>query len=183
MRSVNGLRPVPTLRDVVLSAECMEKKVFVNPPLEDLSGQIKRLEERYPHLSREERFALWFQSANITNDDEAAASSLTGAPKDKGMDAIHISETAKTVFITQSKYRTGKGTKRNESPNDVLALPQIARALRSTSELYRRFTAELDPLVVDKLTGARERVLKRRYRLVLYYVTTKNQPRITVGGR
>ena len=69
--------------------------------LGDLAGQIRSLEERFPHVSREDRFILWFQVAAVTADEAAASMSLTGTSRDKGIDAIHIDETAKTVFVTQ----------------------------------------------------------------------------------
>jgi hypothetical protein len=142
------------------------------PPLDTLDGQIRELEQRFPHLSREDRFVLWFQVAAITGTEEAASGSLTGTAKDKGIDAIYIDDTARTVFITQGKYRTGKSSNKTEGRNDVLALARLAQIIRSATAPFKQFATGLDELTREKFTTARERILRRSYRLVLYFATT-----------
>ena len=139
--------------------------------LDTVDGQIQELEQRFPHLSREDRFVLWFQIAGIVGSEGPASASLTGGPKDKGIDAIFIDDAAKSVFITQGKYRSGKHAKA-ESRNDVLALARMAQIVRSSPDQFKPFSAALDELTAKRLDEARDRVLKRRYRLVLCFVTT-----------
>src|SRR5437879_5594694 len=149
----------------------MASRAGASKTLDSLEGQIRELEQRFPHLSREDRFVLWFQIAGIVGTEEPASKSLTGGAKDKGIDAIFIDDAAKSVFITQGKYRSGKSPK-SESRNDVLALARIAQIIRSSVEQFKQFTSSLDELTLDKILAVRERVLKRHYRLVLYFVTT-----------
>ncbi|MDQ6884277.1 MAG: AIPR family protein [Candidatus Dormibacteraeota bacterium] len=148
----------------------MASRAGASKTLDSLEAQIRELDQRFPHLSREDRFVLWFQIAGIVGSEEPASGSLTGGAKDKGIDAIFIDEAAKSVFITQGKYR-GKSAKA-ESRNDVFALARIAQVTRSSAGQFKQFTDSLDELTRDKLHAVRDRVLKRHYRLVLYFVTT-----------
>lgn len=91
----------------------------------DLKRELVELQERFPKLSDDELFVLWFVRAFLTEHEEEAASSLTGGSGDKGADAVLSDDGAEVVYIVQGKYRQKMAAKR-ESRGDVMAFAQLA---------------------------------------------------------
>lgn len=58
----------------------------------ELDQELKAFALRHPSLKGHERFVAWFVRAYSTDDDEAALSSLTGANREKGIDALLIDD-------------------------------------------------------------------------------------------
>jgi hypothetical protein len=137
----------------------------------DLHRQLTEVRNAYPRLKDHEHFLVWFLHAIVTEDVTKAADALTGNSKDKGIDALHVDDPAKVVFVIQGKYH--KKINRNTEPrSDVLAFAQIARDLHGSDEDFRALRAEIDPRVHQKLGTVRQCLKSRGYQLKLYYATT-----------
>lgn len=136
----------------------------------DLRNELDSFKEIFPKLSDDELFILWFLRAFVTEDEQAAVDSLTGVSGDKGADAIYIDEKAKDVFIIQGKYRE-KISKKNEKREDITSFADIAVRLSGEIGAFKALIENSDSKVHDRLREARERILRRGYRLQLYYAT------------
>jgi hypothetical protein len=141
------------------------------PPTEnDLRDQLHELREHFPKLKDDELFLVWFLRAFITESEDEAVKSLTGISRDKGIDAVFIDEPARIVFIIQSKYRQ-KFNEKQETRQDVMQFAQLAGVLYGEHVEFSNFIKSIDTAVRKRLEEARERLLKRKYRLQLYYVS------------
>ncbi|MFH1934975.1 MAG: hypothetical protein ABIN18_25840 [Pseudomonadota bacterium] len=136
----------------------------------DLRQELNEFGEIYPQLSDDELFILWFLRAFVTEDEQGAVDSLTGASGDKGADTIFIDEKAKDVFIVQGKYRDKVG-KKNEKRSDVTSFADIAVRISGSLDDFSALLENSDSRVHTNLKEARERIVKRNYRLQLYYAT------------
>jgi hypothetical protein len=137
----------------------------------DLRLQIEDIRNEYPKLRDHELFLVWFLHAMMTEDLAKAAGSLTGNPKDKGVDAILIDDRAKVAFVVQGKYREKVNLGR-EHRAEVMSFAGLAHDLYGSEEDYRALLRDSDPRVHERLTEVRDRIRKRNYSLKLYYVTT-----------
>jgi hypothetical protein len=128
------------------------------------------MRERYRNLKDDDLFVAWFMKCFVTDTEAEGVASLVGGSKDKTIDAVHIDETARKVFIVQCKYRqkTSAGT---EKRSDILAFADLARSL-TDEEAFRTYRIDLAAPVAGKVDEARKRIKSRGYRLQLYFVTT-----------
>jgi len=140
------------------------------PTENDLRDQLNEMRESYPKLKDDELFLVWFLRAFITESEDEAVKSLTGVSKDKGVDAVFIDEPARIVFIIQSKYRQ-KFNEKQETRQDVIEFAQLAGLLNGEHVEFSNFVNSINTVVRKRLEEARERLLKRKYRLQLYYVS------------
>jgi hypothetical protein len=138
--------------------------------LNDLNREVESFKDSYPSFSPDSLFILWFMRAYITDDLELAARSVTGKRGDKGIDSIFLDEKAKMVFAVQGKYRESIFEK-IESRTDVLDFANLASKLCGEKEIFNSFIHNLTPEIKVKVNEARERIVKRGYKLHLYYVT------------
>ncbi len=138
--------------------------------IDDLRVQLDDFRARYPKLLDDQLFVLWFLRAFITESEEQAAPALTGASRDKGIDAVLVDEPAKTAFVVQGKFRK-KLAGKSEARVDVTSFASLAPGLWGSKEGFGVLCKDLDPLVAQKLSAARDRLKKREYRLQLHYVT------------
>jgi hypothetical protein len=137
----------------------------------DLRNELNDFRERFPRLSYDQLFLLWFLRVFVTENENDAALALTGGAKDKGVDAVLVDDRTKSVFVAQGKYRE-KIAAKSESRPDVLSFAQIAVDLCGANESFGRFSKDLSPEVLGKIVDARKRIRNQSYRLQLYYVTT-----------
>ncbi|MDP4236966.1 MAG: hypothetical protein Q8919_11015, partial [Bacteroidota bacterium] len=67
----------------------------------DLFSSIKKfvgeLMGKYPTLSPDNAFILWFLQAFILDDDKDIVKAIKGVSRDKGIDAIFIDDKARVV--------------------------------------------------------------------------------------
>jgi AIPR protein len=139
--------------------------------LGSLRSELADLGERFPGLTDDELFVLWFLSAYLVDDEAVAAKAIAGASNDKGIDAVYIDHKARAAFVVQGKFRKEVGRKL-ESRADVASFASLGPTLWGEIHSYRDFCDGLDPLVRAKLDDARECIRRRdRYRLHLHYVT------------
>jgi hypothetical protein len=136
----------------------------------DLRRELGDYHERYPKLSDDELFIVWFLRAFVTDSDGEAAAALCGGSRDKGVDAVVIDDAARVVFVVQGKYRHELSNK-TEHRGDVIGFAQLATNICSDGQTFRSFTKDISPEVLRKLEDARNRISKRDYALHLYYVT------------
>ena len=132
----------------------------------DLKKELDSFREIFPQLSHDELFILWFLRAFVTEDEKAAVDSLTGVSGDKGADAIYIDDKARDVFIIQGKYRE-QMAKKSETRGDVTSFADIAVRASGEAEEFKALVENSDSRVHDRLKEARERIVKRGYRLQL----------------
>ncbi len=136
----------------------------------DLKKEIQDLRGRFLKLEEHELFVLWFLRAYIAESEKQAASALTGAPRDKGVDAVFTDDQARMVFLVQAKFRKSLGGS-YESRSDVMSFAQLAHTMWGDEEEFASLVKDLDTTVRMRLLSARDRLLDRHYRLKLYYVT------------
>src|SRR4051812_14262957 len=87
--------------------------------IEDFDAVVEDIRARFPRLSADDRFALWFLRAFVTDSEAHAADAVAGGARDKGIDAILIDDQAKCVFVVQAKYRKSLG-KTSEKRADII---------------------------------------------------------------
>lgn len=88
---------------------------------EQLKTEIDSIKERNPNLSVDNAFVYWFLSAYLLNTENPLEikSSIVGSSGDVNIDAYHIDESNKKVFLVQCKYR--ENIQANEKRNDFIA--------------------------------------------------------------
>ena len=138
--------------------------------LKDLKRELDDVSERHSKFQADELFVLWFLRAYATEDEEDAAKALTGGGGDKDADAIYIDDNAKSVIIVQGKLRKQLMSK-SENRNDVMSFARLAEVVCGEKRAFDDHTPGLAADVRDRLATARERVNRRGYNLILYYVT------------
>lgn len=139
--------------------------------METLRSEVEDFKSRFPKLKDDELFVLWFLNASFEEDEVVAAKALTGVANDKGIDAVLIDEGARVVFVVQGKFWQALGVKR-EGRADIVSFADLGGLLWGDKERFTEFCQDLDPLVRGKLEEARDRLVKRKYKLALYYVST-----------
>jgi hypothetical protein len=123
---------------------------------------------RFPKLKQDELFVMWFVMAYLADDPDSAAKSLVGGPNDKNIDAVYVDHSTDQVAIVQGKYSLlGKG---NEKRSDVIAFAQLAPTILD-DEKFSVWLEGVDPLTRDRMKEARAHILKKDYRVSLYYAT------------
>ncbi len=149
-----------------------EIRAMTNMFAENVRSEIDELRQHYPALKDEDLFLVWFLRAYVTEDLEAAARAITNGPKDKGVDAVLVDDSSRSVFVIQGKYRHKPGGK-GESRQDVMGFAQLAQLMTGAdSNAFREFLDGADATLADKLSEARQRLARRGYRLWFYYVTS-----------
>ena len=69
-------------------SESPDSKITVN----DFNAVVEDVRFRFPKLSADDRFVLWFLLAYVTDDEMRAANAVAGGARDKGIDAILIDD-------------------------------------------------------------------------------------------
>jgi hypothetical protein len=138
----------------------------------DLKASLEDIGSRFPKLSRDELFVLWFLRAYITESEQKAAEAVSGGAGDKGIDAVFVDDAARAVFIVQGKFRD-KISATTEKRADVIALTEVGhRISEADNSLFQTFIVKTDGHVAEQLRQARQKVLKNAYRVWLYFATT-----------
>lgn len=135
----------------------------------DLKSEVEDMRQRYRNLKDDELFVAWFMKCFITDTEGEGVASLVGGSKDKSLDAVHIDEAARKVFVVQGKYRQ-KANAATEKRSDVLAFADLARTF-TDDEAFRTYRKDLAAAAAGKADEARKRIKARGYRLQLYFVT------------
>lgn len=139
--------------------------------LATLKKQVKDIHVRYPDLSIDNAFVLWFMSSYLVEDEKAAREYLVGGPSDWGVDAIFTDNTNRKVFLVQTKYRT-KESVTLESRSDLRAFGQLANALLGDGSVLRDLLDKADEKIKDRAANAHRLLKKSGFSLHLYFVTT-----------
>ena len=101
--------------------------------------------------------------------EEEALAALVGGSNDKNLDAVHIDESARKVYLLQGKYRDQVNT--TESRSDVVAFADLARYF-TEDDAFTAYIDKLAPSSIEKARTARERIKNRDYKIQLHFVTT-----------
>ena len=136
----------------------------------DLCAALDDIRERYRALKDDELFVAWFMKCFVTDTEEAAVASLVGGSRDKNLDAIHVDDRARKVFVVQGKYRQS-GKVGPEKRNDVLAFAELANSF-SDDDAFRDLVRGLAVEATGRAEQAHKCIRERGYRLQLYFVTT-----------
>lgn len=137
----------------------------------DLNSALEEIGERFTTLPIDDLFVLWFLRAFVTTSENQAAEAVSGGARDKGIDALLIDEDARTVFVVQGKYHNSIGAK-SERRADVVSFAEVANQLGDPNDkAFSDYVGTTESLVKKQLKTARERILKRDYRIRLYFVT------------
>lgn len=147
----------------------------------DLKAEVEDMRQRYHALKDDDLFVAWFMKCFVTDTEGEGVASLVGGSKDKSLDAVHIDEAARKVFIVQGKYRQ-KANGATEKRSDVLAFADLARSL-TDNEAFRAYRKDLAAAAAGKAEEARKRIKSRAYRLQLYFVTMGKCSASCEGGR
>lgn len=144
----------------------------IKEDLANLRKQVSEINLKYPHLTRDEAFVMWYLR-NLTDSDEKSLDSILGAPYDKGVDAIFFEYDLSIIYLIQAKYR--EGSTGHEGRSDILALANLGETLLGNDEnrFNRLVEKPTDPLVSESLIKARK-LLRKKYKLSLHYITTGN---------
>jgi hypothetical protein len=148
----------------------MARKRSHTPNLADLQAEVSLLGREFHTLRDDDLFVLWFVFAFIAGSKDDAAASLTGPSGEKGIDAIHIDHNAELVTLVQGKYRK-RLMSNSESRAHVIAFASLARQLAGDQEEFDTLSEGLEGRALAKAVAARKAILKRGYRLHLYYAT------------
>lgn len=136
----------------------------------DLKTEVDDIRERYHALKDDDLFIAWFMKCFVTDTEEQGVASLVGGSKDKSLDAVHIDDAARKVFIVQGKYHQ-KANRATEKRSDVLAFADLALSF-TDDEAFREYRKDLAAAAAGKADEARKRIKSRDYGLQLYFVTT-----------
>lgn len=136
----------------------------------DLRAEIEDMRQRYRALKDDDLFVAWFMKCFVTDTEKEGVDSLVGGPKDKSLDAIHIDDGPRKVFVVQGKYRQ-KANGTTEKRSDVVAFAHLVHSF-TEDQAFQVYRKDLAPAAVGKADEARKRIKSRSYRLQLYFVTT-----------
>jgi len=152
--------------------QCLLGERMERSPLDDLKREVLEVKDRYPRLSLDNAFVVWFLRAFIARTGQSALESVYGGSRDKGIDAIYVDHEFPMVYVLQGKYRLSSTIAR-EARSDLIALGNAGRSLllddrRSFDVLLK----DADIQLATALKRARELLHRRHYRLNLLFVTT-----------
>ena len=137
----------------------------------DFKLLIKEYGETYHTFKDEDLFTLWFLLTYVNDNEHESAKSVVNGPNDKGIDAIHIDDNARAVFLVQTKYRKRLNAA-SEKSNDIIQFAKLSHVLgRYDQTDFKNFIENADVLVKERLTKAKRKIQKRDYKLWLYYAT------------
>lgn len=132
----------------------------------ELASELSDLRERYPNLKDDELFVLWFLTAYVADDPDAAALALVGGSKDKSVDAVLIDHESDRVAIVQGKYSTvGKAA---EGRSDVIAFADLADVM-ADDDRFATWLQDSAPAARGRMKAARQAVTRKQYALRLFY--------------
>lgn len=137
----------------------------------DLRQQLDDIHLRFPAFKEDDLFVCWFLRAYLTDDEPSAVSAVTGGSGDKSVDAVLIDHKARAVFLVQGKYRKALG-KKVENRSDVIAFAELARPFADPDDApFKNLVDGMHRHSAKLLSEARDYLLRKSYRLRMYYVT------------
>jgi hypothetical protein len=96
---------------------------------------------------------------------------LTGGPGDKSIDAVLVDEKADVCYLIQAKFRRRRFDK-SEPRAPIIEFATVAQTICDPDgATFSDFLSGMDATAAESLKIARQRILRRGYRLVLIFVT------------
>lgn len=148
--------------------------------IEHLKDEVCQIRKEKPSLKDDSAFVLWFLRAYIADSNEDTLHALTGAPGDKGIDALVLDQKAKQVHIVQGKFRSELNG-HAESKVDVTTFAGLAHLPWASTQDVERFFKKLTPELQERVREVITAVRKHHFGLRLYYVTTGKVSPSVVG--
>lgn len=136
----------------------------------DLKKEVLEIQDRYPKLSSDNAFVVWFLRAFITEDEKNAFQSITGRASDKNSDAVYIDNDNRLCFVIQGKYH--QTSEPNVSRSDILTFVDMGKCLVSDKKNFESLLNNANSTVTESFKKVRNLVLKNNYTVVLIFVTT-----------
>lgn len=137
--------------------------------ISDFFNEIEQILLHFPSFSDDDAFVYWYVNYLIGKEQESE-DAITGIKNDKGIDAIWINDDSQTINILQGKFRKKWG-KHNEVRNDLFALLTLIDVIWQEN-IRESFYEHLDPKIIKKLNKVIERVIERKYKINLYFITS-----------
>jgi AIPR protein len=138
---------------------------------DDLQEQLDEFKKTFK-LRDDDAFVAWFMRAYIVESDATAKDSLTGDSGERGIDAVYIDDSVRTIHIVQGKYHNGINQAR-DSEKALSDFASWAEILYSPAQEFASAIAGIEPIADKKLKEAHERLGRAdTYRLVFYWVST-----------
>ena len=144
----------------------MAKKEF-----SDLKKEIRLVQNRWPALSLDNSFVLWFVNAFLIDEEATASSAIVGGAGDIGIDALWIDKDACKVYLVQAKYHVNAAPPLTPA-RDVIDLAELGKALTGAKKHFDARLARANATVKPRLEEARSALLHKSYRLSLLFATT-----------
>ncbi len=138
--------------------------------LRQLSRELAAVRSQHPQWKDDNAFVYWFVNANVANDEQSAAASVTGLSGDKNLDAVHIDHKLNRVQLVQGKWHPGQ-TAPAQSRDPVIAFASATRALAEGGELFKKYRIGLNPALLERVDEAATAIQKKHYDLTAYFVT------------
>ena len=136
-----------------------------------IKGEVAEIVKQVPGISADNAFVVWFLRAFFTDDQEEAVYALTGGANDRGIDAIHLDDEARTVYVAQGKYYKGDKVP-TEDRSDLTSFADFAGLLSGPAEPFKAIVANAHPGLQERLKQSRTKVVQGGYRVGLLYATT-----------
>jgi AIPR protein len=138
---------------------------------EDLQEQLNEFKKAF-RLRDDDAFVAWFMRAYIVDSDVTAKDSLTGDSGERGVDAVYIDDSVRTIHIVQGKCHDGIHQARDSS-KALTDFAGWAEILYGQNDHFSSAIAGIEPIAEKKLKEARDRLQRADpYRLVFYWVST-----------
>ena len=142
-----------------------------------IKGEVAEIAKQIPDISPDNAFVVWFLRALFTDDQEQAVNALTGGSNDRGIDAVHLDDEARTVYVVQGKYYKGEKVP-TEDRSDLMSFADFAGVLSGPVEPFKAIVGNAHSGLQERLKQARAKVVQGGYRVGLLYATTG---RVTKG--
>lgn len=136
----------------------------------DLKKEVLEIQERYPKISPDNAFIVWFMRAFITEDEKSAFESVTGRAGDRNADAVYIDNDNRLCFVIQGKYH--QTSEPNVTRSDIVAFVDMGKCLVGDKRNFDALLNNANSTVLESFNKVRNLVLKNNYTVVLTFVTT-----------
>src|SRR5262245_31762870 len=122
----------------------------------DLQEQVDGFKKSF-RLRDDDAFVAWFMRAYIVESDLTAKDSLTGDSGERGIDAVYIDDSVRTIHVIQGKYHDGISQARDSS-KALADFASWSEVLYGETDDFSSAIAGIEPIAERKLKAVRERL-------------------------
>lgn len=140
--------------------------------LAQIHAEVQLIRERNPGLSDDNAFVYWFLSAYLldSDDPDSIKNCIVGAKGDINVDAFHLDEANRKIFLVQAKYHDNSS--KSESRDQIISFLALEDQLHEKDKLENLLTNANDQMKLV-LTDVHKKLTKHKYDLVFLYVSTE----------